>query len=249
MTAFPRLRMFAGPNGSGKSTLKSILPPISLGVYINPDEIEEKIRTTGSLNLEEFGIEAHQQEIIAFFQKSSLLKDKGVMGLESDLKLIGQELQLRQGKANSYAASVIADFIRQKLLEKKVSFTFETVMSSKDKVALLEKAQTLGYRTYLYYIATDDPEINISRVSNRVKLKGHPVSEEKIRSRYHRSLDLLMEAILKSNRAFMFDNSTDGAEKIWFAEITEGKTIEVKNSQIPYWFKSAVLDKADGKKT
>lgn len=35
--------MFAGPNGSGKSTLKSVLPPELLGVYLNPDEIEQKI--------------------------------------------------------------------------------------------------------------------------------------------------------------------------------------------------------------
>lgn len=39
-----RLRMFAGPNGSGKSTFKSIIRPELLGVFINPDEIEKKIR-------------------------------------------------------------------------------------------------------------------------------------------------------------------------------------------------------------
>ncbi len=37
----PRLRMFAGPNGSGKSTIKDIIPAEWLGVYINPDEIED----------------------------------------------------------------------------------------------------------------------------------------------------------------------------------------------------------------
>lgn len=36
--------MFAGPNGSGKSTLKTVLPPALLGVYINPDEIEQELR-------------------------------------------------------------------------------------------------------------------------------------------------------------------------------------------------------------
>lgn len=40
----PRLRMFAGPNGSGKSTFKSIIRPELLGVYINPDEIEQEIQ-------------------------------------------------------------------------------------------------------------------------------------------------------------------------------------------------------------
>lgn len=39
--------MFAGPNGSGKSTLKSYLPGNLLGVYLNPDEIEQEVRTRG----------------------------------------------------------------------------------------------------------------------------------------------------------------------------------------------------------
>ena len=71
-----------------------------------------------------------------------------------------------------------ADFIRQKLLEARVSFTFETVMSVPDKVAFLRKAQQFGYRTYLYYVATEDPDINISRVRYRVKMGGHPVPED-----------------------------------------------------------------------
>jgi hypothetical protein len=45
------MRVFAGPNGSGKSTLKSVLPPPLLGVYLNPDEIEEQIRDPGFLDL------------------------------------------------------------------------------------------------------------------------------------------------------------------------------------------------------
>jgi len=62
-------------------------------------------------------------------------------------------------------------------------------------VELLAQAQRVGYRTYLYFIATDDPEINISRVRNSVKLGGHSVPEDRIAPRYGRSLDLLMEAI------------------------------------------------------
>jgi predicted ABC-type ATPase len=45
-------------------------------------------------------------------------------------------------------------------------------MSSPDKVALLEKSRLLGYRTYLYFIATEDPQINIARVKSRVHLGG-----------------------------------------------------------------------------
>jgi predicted ABC-type ATPase len=144
---------------------------------------------------------------------------------------------------NAYFASVAADFLRQKLLEKQLSFTFETVMSSPDKVALLDKARRLGYRTYLYYVATEDPSINVSRVLSRVGQGGHAVPEDKIVSRYHRSLDLLMDAIRRTNRAYVFDNSGLPGQYTWLAEITDGAALELRAAEIPLWFKRAVLDK------
>jgi predicted ABC-type ATPase len=114
-------------------------------------------------------------------------------------------------------------------------------MSAPDKVALLNKAQQQGYRTYLYYVATEDPEINISRVNHRVKMGGHPVPEDKIVSRYYRSLDLLREAIRYSNRAYIFDNS--GKQQLFVAEITDGHALELRAEKIPHWFKQSVLDK------
>ena len=72
MTALvPRLRMFAGPNGSGKSTIKDILPPEWLGVYVNADEIEKVIRTSGYLNLANFEVMADSAELQTFLQAST----------------------------------------------------------------------------------------------------------------------------------------------------------------------------------
>ena len=118
-------------------------------------------------------------------------------------------------------------------------------MSHPSKVDLLAQAQAAGYRTYLYFVATDDPAINISRVHNRVKLGGHPVPEDRIEKRYYRSLDLLMDAIRHTNRAYIFDNSGDNVDKkhTWLAEITDGKRLEMKTDRVPAWFKHAVLGK------
>jgi len=70
---------------------------------------------------------------------------------------------------------------------------------------------------------------------------GHPVPEDKIVSRYFRSLDLLLEAIRYSNRAYIFDNS--GQQQIFIAEITDGHILQLRSEQIPHWFKQSVLDK------
>lgn len=135
---------------------------------------------------------------------------------------------------NAYFAAVAADFIRHHLLDSPLSFTFETVMSSKDKLAFLKKAKEKGIRNYLCYIATEDPSINISRVQNRLTMGGHPVPEDKIISRYYRSLELLKEAVLLTDRAYIFDNS--GLEHTCLAEITNGTHLEVKAHYLPSWF-------------
>ena len=194
-SATPRLRMFAGPNGSGKSTIKSVIAPNLLGVYINPDEIEKDIRQFDFLDLSAFGVRSSADDILGFFAASSLLAKADLLEEAAALRFNDNKLIFHDVAVNAYFASVAADFIRHKLLAAGVSFTFETVMSSPDKVAFLRKAQAQGFRTYLYYVATEDPEINISRVANRVRQGGHPVPQNKIVERYYRSLELLFEAV------------------------------------------------------
>lgn len=237
----PRLRMFAGPNGSGKSTIKSVISPELLGIYINPDEIEADIITQGSCYFQNYFVQTSQNEILTFFSNSSLLKKAGLIDQIPLFLFSENTLSFHNVDINAYFASVIADFIRKKLIEKSVSFTTETVMSSPDKIDLLHHARNHGYRTYLYYVATEDPEINISRVRFRVKKGGHPVPEDKIISRYDRSLDFLMDAVKLTDRAYIFDNS--GHEHIWVAEITEGKKLEMKSDSMPRWFKRSLWDK------
>ncbi len=142
---------------------------------------------------------------------------------------------------NSYHASVQADLLRRKLIAARVPFSFETVMSAPDKVELLRDARAAGFRTYLYYVATEDPAVNVARVRLRVSQGGHDVPEAKIVERYTRSLGLLRDAIRHADRAYCFDTTEDDS---WFvAEITAGRTIELRSDQMPNWFKTFVCDK------
>ena len=234
--------MFAGPNGSGKSTLQSVLRPELLGMSVNPDEIEREMRARDFLDLDAFGIQTTPEEILPFFHASTLLQRAELGEQARELRFSDGKLSFYAVSPNAYFASVAADFVRRKLLEKRASFTFETVMSAPDKALLLQEAQRLGYRTYLYYVATEDPLINISRVRLRVRQGGHSVPEDKIVSRYARSLQLLPDAIRYSHRAYIFDNSSH--EQIWLAEVTDGTQLEIKAERIPNWFQKAVLDKA-----
>ena len=233
-----RLRMFAGPNGSGKTTVKNSLgkTPAWFGVYINPDEIEATIRTDGVWSADSLGLSASADEVRQFFVASSFLESQKLARACAAIRGDANAIDFRGIEFNSYHASVLSDFLRRKALDAGRSFTFETVMSSPDKVQLLRDARRRSFRTYLYFIATEDPGINVERVKNRVVDGGHDVPEGKIRERYHRSLGLLGDAIQATNRAFLFDTSEGNAW--YFAEVTEGSTLELKSDQMPNWFQA-----------
>ena len=243
--AVPRLRMFAGPNGSGKSTIKAVVEdeigPELLGVYINADDIELEVSRLGFLDISAYDVDTTADEILGFFRNSKFLAEKNLSEDAAKLGFAGGRLIFDYVTVNSYFASVAVDFLRNKLLEAGVTFTFETVMSHRSKVDFLRLAQDYGFRTYLYYVATEDPEINVSRVLTRVADGGHNVDRDKIVERYHRSLDFLADAVGYANRAYIFDNSS--AEKVWIAEVTDGETIELKTDSMPNWFKAALWDK------
>ncbi len=238
----PRLRIFAGPNGSGKSTIKTVISSPLLGHYLNPDDIEKEIKSIGYLDSRSLNIHTSQEEVIFFFSKHPLI-NKTALGVFIDKITYTEQgfISFDNIGFDSYMSAILTDFLRHKYLETRQSFTFETVMSSPDKVETLKKAQIKGYRTYLYFVATEDPSINLLRISHRVKMGGHDVPEDKAVQRYYRSLELLFEAVKHTNRAYIFDNS--GEDKTWIAEITNGTDVELKGDEIPTWFQKYILDK------
>ena len=237
----PRLRMFAGPNGSGKSTAKAMLRPALLETYLNADDMEAAIRARGHFDFQSLQLEIDQSELRDFLSRSTLLSNANLLERAKNLSLRQNRLYFDADEINSYFASVIADFVRRKFVTSNRSFTFETVMSSPDKIEFLQSARASGFRTYLYFVATQDPEININRVASRVRKGGHDVPRDKIIARYSRSLDLLADAIRIADRAYIFDNSSSQLD--WLAEFENGEWVQWNDEAPPRWFETYVLDK------
>lgn len=238
-----RLRLFAGPNGSGKSTIKSVIPPSLLGYYLNPDEIEKEIKSTHYFDLRGLPLRVDREQILTFFLEHPLMDRVEDPDFIYGLKVVeGKCIDFGDvPRFDSYLSAILTDFLRQQFIRLRQSFTFESVMSSPDKVKTLAGAREWGFRTYLYYIATEDPYINLSRIRHRVRSGGHPVPEHKVIERYERSLDLLLAAVRQTNRAYIFDNSGDS--KLWVAEVTDGRNLELKTNRVPAWVKRYLLDK------
>jgi predicted ABC-type ATPase len=236
----PRMRMFAGPNGSGKSTIKDQLPQKYFSRYINPDLMERDLKTTQQYDFSEFDISVTTDDLRRHLISSSFWLNQRKPTDATFWTIDGSRLKT-SGNCDSYDASVISDFFRHQLLKHRRSFTFETVMSSPDKVELMQYAQSLGYRTYLYFVCTQSVEINIARIGVRLSQGGHGVPENKVRERYLRSLNLLSQASKLATRGFYFDTSNSTA--IYLARSADGSDIDIYSDTVPAWFQTYLLDR------
>ena len=236
----PRIRMFAGPNGSGKSTVKEYLLPHHIGAYLNADELEQNLKHSHQLDLMAYHPALKAPELIDFLkQKKRPNAGQLVALLKSEPVLLENgNIQFDVLEIDSYLCARIIDYIRLEFLRLKISFTFETVMSHISQVEFLQEAKRQGFKTYLYYVSTVDPMINIARVKYRVSVGGHPVPEQKIVERYYRSMDLLMQAVDASDRTYLFDNSSNGEKAAFIAEIQSAETLKMNPEvqQLPWWF-------------
>jgi predicted ABC-type ATPase len=118
------------------------------------------------------------------------------------------EIKILEGLTDAEAMAR-AEEMRNHALSNNLSLAFETVMSHPSKIEFMQLAKTQGYRIKLCFIFTQSPTINVKRVFGRHKNGGHDVPQDKIISRYHRSLKLLRFAFKISDIAFIYDNSFD----------------------------------------
>lgn len=80
-------------------------------------------------------------------------------------------------------------------------------LSFSDKLDFVRKAKTLRYRIISIFVGTESADINCARVKQRVSEGGHDVPEDKIRSRYNKSMDNLPLLAECSDELYVYDNS------------------------------------------
>jgi predicted ABC-type ATPase len=96
-------------------------------------------------------------------------------------------------------------------------------------------ARNRGFEIVLIYIGTENVEINLSRIANRVLAGGHDVPEQDVRRRYKRSFANLLTAITRSHHAILFDNSAeDGYRLVAVLGTTGNRWFEPKPSWITF---------------
>lgn len=117
--------------------------------------------------------------------------------------------------------------LREEYLLKKEGILFETVLSAADKLDYIKRAKEAGYFIRLFFVGTDHPSINASRIARRVMEGGHDVPISKIISRFDKSI--LNCGLIASfvDRLYVYDNSEEFAEPKLLFRATNGKLEKV----------------------
>lgn len=112
-------------------------------------------------------------------------------------------------KCDDMTAAIEAEKLREKAIEERKSFTFETVLSTERNINLLNKAKEQGYFIRSVFIFTRDVNINVSRVRSRSLSGFHDVPVDKIIKRYDKSIANIKELYKVSDIMYLYDNTVD----------------------------------------
>jgi predicted ABC-type ATPase len=126
--------------------------------------------------------------------------------------------------------------MREQCLARKQSLLFETVFSAPDKLDYIHRARDAGYFLRLFFVSTEDPSINASRIAQRVKQGGHDVPISKIISRFGKSISNCSIAVKTVDRAYIYDNSIEYADPQLLFRSVDGR-LEKVYAKVNDWAK------------
>ena len=95
------------------------------------------------------------------------------------------------------------------LAASKVSFAFESTLSSRTFALFLSRCKAQGYQVQIFYVALPSAALAVNRVALRVKLGGHNIPQVDVERRFQRSLhDLYALYLPLADRWTILDNAS-----------------------------------------
>ena len=126
-----------------------------------------------------------------------------------DPDMIARTLQSASPAAFPIAAARHVLKSAKEFIGQRESFAVETTLAGKHYLQTMADARIRGFEIVLVYIGTENVEINLARIRNRVLTGGHDVPEPDVRRRYARSFANLPAAISQADHTILFDNSSE----------------------------------------
>jgi predicted ABC-type ATPase len=92
--------------------------------------------------------------------------------------------------------------------QRQVSFGFETTLSGRSYLSLIQRLKKKGYRVHLFFLFVEGVKVALSRIKERVLKGGHDVPETVVRRRFDRSArNFFREYQPLVDSWYLFDNT------------------------------------------
>ncbi|GAA4752168.1 zeta toxin family protein [Flavisolibacter ginsenosidimutans] len=106
------------------------------------------------------------------------------------------------------AGRIMLQRINQLVATRK-TFAFETTLSTRFYVRLIEQCRDEGYKIHLIFLWLNSPELAIERVKSRVAKGGHNIPEEVITRRYLKGLQNFVNLFMPICDEWMVADNSD----------------------------------------
>lgn len=150
--------------------------------------------------------------------KSTIYPLLSLEGVFVNADLVARRIDPQHPESVSVAAGRLVLQLIDKILNDRRSFVYETTLSSRQSLSVMERCHDLGYE-----VALDSPDLNILRVAERVSRGGHDIPAEVIRRRYETTFARLPHALRLADSGLLFDNS--GVEPLMLLALQGGEIV------------------------
>lgn len=112
------------------------------------------------------------------------------------------------------------------------SLSMETTLSGHSALRRMQRAKAAGYEVTLIYVALNDPQLNVDRVTERARQGGHFIEPGTVRRRIGGSLANLPRALAIADQSVVLDNSGPSHRRV--LEVADGR-LTFQAEQMPRW--------------
>lgn len=122
---------------------------------------------------------------------------------------------------------------RDAMVRERRSFAVEDLTVDTD---LLESARHAGYATKVFFISTEDANLNVGRILVRMSRGGQSVPLETIANSYEDAMKNLPNARRHADDLLVYDNTPNGRGHRLVARFIAGELVKTTNAP-PEWIK------------
>lgn len=132
------------------------------------------------------------------------LKNSNLIHIDTDA--IAKKINPQNPRAVDILAGKQSIKLFNDYIKNKIDFSFETTLTGKTILEKIKFTKENNFYIKLFFILTDNINLNKYRIINRMALGGHFISETDIERRYKRSFENLSNVLKLSDESFIYLN-------------------------------------------